>query len=463
MERFHLLRRRQGPLLFRGHREARLIRFQQLVHPRRLGPGLRAAHALGLQHFLEEGLRVLRRIRAMDVFHLFHQPPAVGGHAAASHVDAAQGALQPEEAVLHARRQANHAPQVIGSLFQAVKGLLHVRQLALEGHGGVCHLIEDGLRVRYSLAQNLDPLFHRGQDLRQIAQVLPEAVGAAVQRALTAGEGAPGRVQLVQALGGGIEAVLDVRQGVQKLVEAAGEGPVVLLQVVLPLAELGDLLQLGQGGGHHQYRQAAEGEIVAAHPDGKVLLFPGEAEEENRPQVAHQLDLGSFRFQREDVVLVKEGRGRQGVIIPGVAAGALVGHYVQEDFHHTLLPGQVFRPGRDPVEGVAQGDGPGQILKGLLGLAFKVEVVRCAAGELEGGTPFLPGHRGGAVCEVYHLVVSAVVCQAVQAVHGVAFHHAALQQVSVVIQRGVVRLIVHGGHAVADGLRRSSGYTQCHS
>ena len=92
-EPFQLLRRLQGRLLVRRHRKARLIRLQQLLHARRLGLGLGAARALGLQHFLEEGLRILRRVCAVDIFHLLHQPPAVGGDAAAAHMYAAQGAL----------------------------------------------------------------------------------------------------------------------------------------------------------------------------------------------------------------------------------------------------------------------------------------------------------------------------------------------------------------------------------
>ncbi len=190
----------------------------------------------------------------MYVFHLFHQPPAVGGNTAATHVDTAQGTLQAEEASLHIRRQTDDAPQIIGPLLQAVQGRLHLRQLGLERHGGVHHLVEDNLGVRHRLAQKLNPLFHRGQDIRQIAQVLPKVVRAAVQQALAAGEGPPGRVQLIQALGRGVKAVLNVRQGIQQLIQTAGEGPVVLLQVVFPLTELGNLLQLGQGGRHHHHR-----------------------------------------------------------------------------------------------------------------------------------------------------------------------------------------------------------------
>ncbi len=462
MKGLHLLCRRQGRFLLRRHREARLVRRQQLRHARRLGLGLGTARALGLQHLLEKGLRILRRIRAVYVLHLLHQSPAVGGHTAAAHMDAAQGALQAEEAALHIRRQVNDAPQVIGPLLQAVEGNLHFRQLGLEGDGGVGHLIEDGLGVRHRLAQNLNPLLHRGQNIRQAAQILPEAVRALIQHALAAGEGPPGCVQLVQALGGGVKPALNVRQGVQQVVQTAGEGPVILLQVVLPLAELGDFLQLRQRGGHHQHRQASEGKVVAAHPDGKMLLLPGEAEEEDGPQVAHQLDLRPLRLQGENVVLVEQGRGRQGVIVPGVIAGVLIGHDVQENLHHALLPRQVLCLRGDPVEGIAQGEGPGQVLKGPPGLSLKVEVIRRALREAEGGASSLPAHRDGSVGEVHHLVVDAVVRQDVFSVHGEALYHAALQQVAVIVQRGVVCLVVSRGHAVADGLRRGGGHSQRH-
>ncbi len=192
-----------------------------------------------------------------------------------------------------------------------------------------------------------------------------------------------------------------------------------------------------------------------------MLLLPGEAEEEDGPQVAHQLDLGPLRLQGEDVVLVEQGRGGQGVVVPGVIGGVLIGHNVQQNLHHALLPRQVLRLGGDAVEGIAQGQCPGQVLKGLPGPALEIEVVRHGGAEPEGGAPLLP-HRGGPVGEVFHRVVDAVVRQAVPAVHGVAFYHAALQQVPVVVQRGVVCLVIGGAHAVADDLRRGGGYRQRH-
>ena len=193
-----------------------------------------------------------------------------------------------------------------------------------------------------------------------------------------------------------------------------------------------------------------------------MLLLSGKAEEEDSPQVAHQLDLGPGGLQREDVVLVEQGRGRQGVIVPGVVAGILVWHDVQENLHHALFSRQVLRLGGDAVEGIAQGNAPGQVLKGLLRLALEVEVVRRAVREAEGGASPLPAHRRRAVGEVHHLIVYAVVRQAVFSVHGAAFYHAALQQVAVVVQRGVIRLVIRGGHAVADGLRRYGGHAQRH-
>ncbi len=376
-------------------------------------------------------------------------------------MNAAQGALQAEEAVLHVRGQVDDAPQVIGSPLQAPQGLFHLLQLGLEHHCRVGHLIKNRLGVRHRPAQNLDALFHRVQNVRQVAQVRPEAVGPLVQNALAAGKSAPGRFQLVQALGGGVKPALNVRQRVQQIVQAAGEGPVVLLQIVLALAELGNLLQLGQGGGHHQHRHTPEGKVVAANPDGEVPLLPGQTEKEDGPQVAHQLNLGPLGFQGEDVVLVEQGRGRQGVVAAGVIACIFIGHDVQENLHHAPLPRQVLRLGGDPVEGVAQRDGPGQVFEGLLRFALKIEMVRRAVREAEGGASLLSNHRGGGVGEIHHLVVNAVVRQAVPAVHGVAFYHAALQQIAVIIQRGIVRLVIGGGHAVAYS-RRRGGQGQRH-
>ena len=430
-----------------------------MAHGRRLGLGVGASGALGLQHLLEEGLRVLRRVSAVDVFDLFHHGFAVGRHAVGVDVAAAQGVLQPEEAALHAPGHVDHVLKVAGSLLQAVQRRFDFRQLVLEDHGGVRHFIEHRLGVRHRLAEPQNPLLHGIQQVRQIAQVPPEGPGALVQPALAAGEGASGRLQLVQALGGGVEAVLNVAEGIQQLVQTAGQGPVVLLQVVLPLAELGDLLQLGQGGGHHHHGQAAEGKGIAAHADGEMLLLPGEAEKQHRPQVAHQLDLGARGLQGEDVVLVEQGRGGQGVIVAGVVAGGLVWRHVQQNLHHPPLSRQVLRLGGDAVEGVAEGQRPGELLEGLAGLALEVEVVRRAAVEAEGG-PVLPPDRRGAVGEVDHLVVDAVVRQAVRAVEGVAFHHAGLQQVAVVVQGGVVRLVIRGGHAAADGFHSPGGQSQ---
>ena len=192
-------------------------------------------------------------------------------------------------------------------------------------------------------------------------------------------------------------------------------------------------------------------------------LLPRQTEEKSRPQVAHQLNLGPFSLQGENVVLVEQGRGSQDIVVPGVIAGVFIGCHIQEDFHHTLLPRQILRLGGDPVKGVAQGDGPGKLLKGFFCLALKIEVVRRQVLELEGGASILPAYRYSAVGEVYHLVVNAVVCQDAFSVHGTAFYYAALQQVAVVIQRGVIRLVIGGVHAVADGRRRSGGHTQRYS
>ena len=188
-----------------------------------------------------------------------------------------------------------------------------------------------------------------GKGAIQGVQIPQHGVRLPGEGAAVLGEGLPGGVELVQAVGGGVEPAADAAQGVQQGIDALGELFIVLLQVVLPLGEGGDLLQLGEGGGHHQEGHAAEGEGVAAHPDGVVALLPGQAQEKHRPQVADELHLGAGGLQREDVVLVEDGHGLQRVVPLGVLAGVLVGDGVDLDLHHAGLPGQVLGLGRHAV------------------------------------------------------------------------------------------------------------------
>ena len=312
-----------------------------------------------------------------------------------------------------------------------------------------------GLAVGDGGAGGVDLAGHGLQHGGDAVQIAPQGVGVAVYLILAVGDGVPGLVQLIQTVGGGVQAAAHVAQGVQQHIQTVGQLVVVVLQIVLALAQLGDLLQLAQGGGHHQEGHAAEGEVLGPHPDGEVPLLPGEGQEQHRPQVAHQLHLGAGGLQRQDVVLVEDGHGLQSVVVAGVLAGPLVGDGVHVDLHHALGPSQVLRLCGQTVQGIVDGQGPGQLLKGLCGLALKVEVAGCI-GELEHRLAVRRG-GGGAVGEVVHLVVLAVVGDGGHAVGDVALHHAAVGQVSVVVGHGVIGLVIQGGHAVADGLHRAAG------
>ncbi len=286
LDRLHLLFRRRlamGQIIpLRLFLALRLIGRQRRPHGGGLVHGLRLAHVVQHQHTGHKGPQVVSLGGSVDpvyLFHLIHHSPAVGGNTVRTDVASPQSVLQPEKAALHVRCQVDDPLQIAGPVLQGPQGLLQLRQLTLKNHGPVGQIVQDGIGLRHSLAEKPDSLFHRVQQVRHAAQVSPEAVRPVVQRALAAGEGTPGQLQLVQPLGGGVQAVLDIAECVQQTVDAAGEGPVVLLQVLFPLAELGNLLQLGQGGGHHQHRQAAEGEILAAHPDGKVPLLPRQSQE----------------------------------------------------------------------------------------------------------------------------------------------------------------------------------------
>ena len=263
----------------------------------------------------------------------------------------------------------------------------------MQGQGGVRHGVQHRLGVRDRLAGGADLLRHRVQQGGDARQVLPQGVGAVIDGPLASGDGAPGLVQLVQAVGGGVQAAFHVAEGVQQGVQAVGELVIVFLQLILPVAELGDLLQLAEGGGHHHKGHAAEGEVLGAHPDGEVLLLSGESQKQHRPQVAHQLYLGAGGLQGQNVILVEQGHRRQGVVVFGVLAGAFVGNGVHGYLHHTGLARQVLRLGRHAVEGIMDGQRPGQGLKGRRGLSLKIEVGRGVVRvEAEGGDA--APHRG---------------------------------------------------------------------
>ena len=178
-----------------------------------------------------------------------------------------------------------------------------------------------------------------------------------------------------------------------------------------------------------------------------MLLLPGEGQEEDRAKIAYQLYLGPGGLQRQDVILIEDRHSLQSVVVPGIVAGLLIGDDVQKDLHYPRLPCQLLRSDGHAIQSIPQGDGPGQFLEGAGGLALEIEVGGGLV-EPEGRSP-CPDDSGGAVSEVHHLVIGAVVGEGRGSVQGVALHHAALHQTAVVVQGGVVRLIVGGENAVA--------------
>ena len=342
--------------------------------------------------------------------------------------------------------------QALHLLLDALQLLPGLRQGGVQG----LHVL---LRVAEELLPPVQMAGEGGKGAVQGVQIPQHGVRLPGEGAAVLGEGLPGGVELVQAVGGGVEPAADAAQGVQQSVQTLGELFIVLLQIVLPLGEGRDLLQLGEGGGHHQKGHAAKREGVAAYPDGVVALLPGQAQEKHRPQVADELHLGAGGLQREDVVLVEDGHGLQRVVPLGVLAGVLVGDGVDLDLHHAGLPGQVLGLGRHAVQGIVDGEGPGQVLEGLGGLALEVEVLRGVAVKGEDVPPG-GGGRHPVIRQVHDLVVVAVVRQGRGAVDGVALYHAALRQVAVVVGQGVVGLVIGGLHPVVHRQRGDGGEEQ---
>ena len=368
---------------------------------------------------------------------------------------AAQRVLKLFQAPAQVAHAVQHSLQIALAVLQILQCIFHVCQIFSQGGNGIHHAVEGGLGAGNGLAQSRDLALHRLQHIRQIGKIRPQGIGAAVDGILAAGEDVPGLIQLIQTVGGCIQAAGHGRHGVQQGIHAAGELVVVLLQIVLPFGQLGDLLKLAQRGRHHQEGHAAKGEIVAAHPDGVMTFLAGQADEQHRPQVADQLHLCAGRFQRQDVVLIEDGHGFQRVVVPGVFAGRFIGDGVQIDLHHAGLACQILRLGGNAVEGVAHGQRPGQLLKGLRRFALEIEGAgQIALIQLEHGLAVRPG-RLGAVGQVDDLIIVAVVRQCGDAVGAVALDHAAVGQVAIIIRHGVVCLVIGGGHTVIDGGRRN--------
>ena len=185
-----------------------------------------------------------------------------------------------------------------------------------------------------------------------------------------------------------------------------------------------------------------------------MAFLTGQTEEQYRPQVADQLHLGAGGLQRQNVVLIENGHGLQGVVVPGVLAGPFIGYDIQTDLHHAGLSRQILCLGRHTVEGIAHRDRPRKLLEGLCGFALKIEGPgQGLFVQPEGGHAAVPG-RHRAVGQVDDLIVIAVVRQGSDAVGAVALHHTAVGEIAVVVRHGVVGLVIGGGHTVPDGGRR---------
>ena len=378
-----------------------------------------------------------------------------------------QTALQLGQSVAHVVKVALQVPGDLGGLlvvgFDAVRQLFELfgvglevldgrpggGELGLEGHGVFRQGGEGAGGVGQGLRGGVQVAGQGGQGAVQGIQLGQSGVGAVIDLPLAAGDGAPGGVEPVQTAGGGAEAAAHAVQGVEYYVHAVIDGVIGVLRLFLGLPQVRDLVELLEGGGDGQQHQAGEGKVVAAHPDGEVLLLAGHDHEQNGAQVAHELDLSPRGLQRENVVGVEGSGGGEDQVVAAVLRGAGVGQHVQVDLHQAGLACKVLGQGRGAVELIGHREGPGQAVEGLLGLALEVEPGRGVFPQIKGDRAV--GHGGDPVVgEVDDGVVGAVIGEAGVAVGLVALDHAGIHQAAVVVQGGVIGL-------VADGLQRSRG------
>ena len=80
-----------------------------------------------------------------------------------------------------------------------------------------------------------------------------------------------------------------------------------------------------------------------------MLFFSRQGDEQHRPQVSDELHLGAGGLQRQDVILVEHGHGLQGIVVPGVFTGSLIGDGVHFDLHDAGFARQVLCPGSHAV------------------------------------------------------------------------------------------------------------------
>ena len=163
------------------------------------------------------------------------------------------------------------------------------------------------------------------------------------------------------------------------------------------------------------------------------------------------MDLSAGGLQRENVVSVEDRGGGKDQIVSGVLRGQRVGGGRQGDLHHPHGPAQLLGGGGYPVQSVGEGQFPGKFLIGPGGLALKAELVGRLAAEVEGYRPVLPPGGLPAVGEVDNLVIDAVVGQKGLASGGVGLDYAAVQQLAVGVQRGVIGLVTAGGSTGGRG------------
>ena len=336
-------------------------------------------------------------------------------------------------------------------MLQRLQRILEVDQLGAQVGRGRGHARKQRFGFGDRFAQLGDLALHRVEHIRKIAQVAAQRGDILADGALAAGVGALRAAELLDALRRGVQAAAQAVERVEHGVKARGDLFVIVLQLVLALGELGDLGELRECGGDHQKGHAAEGEIVAADADGEVTLLAGQTDEQHRAEVADELHLRAGSLEREDVVLIENGHRLERIVIAGILARLLVGDGVDADLDHTGLAGKLLSLHRHAVERVVDGERPRQLLEGLGGLALEVEMVGDAALVEGKDRPSADGLGRKAVRQVDDLVIVAVVRERGRAVGRVAFDHAAVGEVAVVVRHGVVCLVIDRLHAVVHG------------
>lgn len=268
-------------------------------------------------------------------------------------------------------------------------------QLRFQRHGILGEVGQRLRRLGQRLGSGGQVARCRLQCIGKGVQIGQGCVGILIDMIFSAGNGAPRVIQAVQAVGGGVQTAAHAVQGVQNDVQTVVDGVVGVFDFLFGLAQVGDLIQLSERGGNGQEDHAGKGEIVAAHPDGEVLLLSGHDHKEYGAQVADELDLGARRLQGENIVRIEGGRSSQDQIVPAVCRGGGIGQHVQIDLHQAGLAGQIFSQSGSAVELIGEREGPGQIPERLLRFPLEVETLRPILAQLEGDGAVLGGGGPG--------------------------------------------------------------------